>query len=74
MTLALAGVAAGAGLAALLPATRMEEDIFGPAAARLSGAASEMGESLREAAVSAIDDQMSENASRRGETPDRSAS
>ncbi len=71
MTVAVAGIAAGAGLAALLPATRMEEDVFAPAAARLSGAATEMTHSLREAATSAIDETLAENASR-GETPDRS--
>jgi hypothetical protein len=54
VTVALAGIAAGIGLAAMLPVTRMEEDVFAPAGARLSAAASDMSDSVLEAASSVV--------------------
>jgi hypothetical protein len=51
--IALAGLAAGAGLAAAFPATRMERETLGVAGRRLSEAANTAGERLSEAASAA---------------------
>ena len=53
MAVAIAGLAAGAAVAAAFPATRMERETLGPAGQRLSEAASSAGERLSEAASAA---------------------
>jgi hypothetical protein len=53
LAVAIAGLAAGAAVAAAFPATRFERDTLGPAGKRLSEAASDAGERLGEAASAA---------------------
>jgi hypothetical protein len=53
LAVAIAGLAAGAAVAAAFPATRMEREILGPAGERLSEAVSDAGERLGEAASAA---------------------
>jgi hypothetical protein len=53
LAIAIAGLAAGAAVAAAFPATRFERETLGPAGKRLSEAASDAGERLGEAASAA---------------------
>jgi hypothetical protein len=53
LAVAIAGLAAGAAVAATFPATRFERETLGPAGKRLSEAASDAGERLGEAASAA---------------------
>jgi hypothetical protein len=53
LAVAIAGLAAGAAVAAAFPATRFERDTLGPAGERLSEAATSAGERLSEAASAA---------------------
>jgi hypothetical protein len=53
LAVAVAGLAAGAAVAAAFPATRFERETLGPAGKRLSEAASDAGERLGEAASAA---------------------
>jgi hypothetical protein len=53
MAVAIAGLAAGAAVAAAFPATRIERETLGPAGQRLSEAVSDAGERLGEAASAA---------------------
>jgi ElaB/YqjD/DUF883 family membrane-anchored ribosome-binding protein len=53
LAVAIAGLAAGAAVAAAFPATRFERETLGPAGKRLSEAASDAGERLTEAASAA---------------------
>jgi len=53
LLVAVAGLAAGAALAAAFPATAMEKQTLGPIGDQLSGAASRLGEQLQEATVKA---------------------
>jgi hypothetical protein len=53
LAVAIAGLAAGAAVAAAFPSTRFERETLGPAAERLSDAASSAGERLTEAASAA---------------------
>jgi len=53
LAVAIAGLAAGAAVAAAFPATRFERETLGPAGKRLSEAASDAGERLGEAASAA---------------------
>jgi ElaB/YqjD/DUF883 family membrane-anchored ribosome-binding protein len=53
LTVAIAGLAAGAAVAAAFPATQLERDTLGPAGRRLSEAASDAGERLGKAASAA---------------------
>jgi hypothetical protein len=53
LAVAIAGLAAGAAVAATFPATRFERETLGPARKRLSEAASDAGERLGEAASAA---------------------
>jgi len=53
LAVAIAGLAAGAAVAAVFPATRFEREILGPAGERLSEAVSDAGERLSDAASAA---------------------
>jgi hypothetical protein len=53
LAVAIAGLAAGAAVAAAFPATRFERDTLGPAGERLSEVATSTGERLSEAASAA---------------------
>ena len=53
LAIAIAGLAAGAAVAAAFPASRFEREMLGPAGERLSDAASSAGERLTEAASAA---------------------
>jgi hypothetical protein len=53
LTVALAGLAAGAAIAAMFPATDMEKQTLGPAGQRLTEAAGQLGEQLKEGAAKA---------------------
>ena len=53
LAVAIAGLAAGAAVAAAFPATRLERETLGPAGKRLAEAASDAGERLTEAASAA---------------------
>jgi len=59
LAVAIAGLAAGAAVAAAFPATRFERDMLGPAGDRLSEAVSDAGERLSDAASAAGDRLMS---------------
>jgi hypothetical protein len=59
LAIAIAGLAAGAAVAAAFPATRFERETLGPAGERLSDAVSSAGERLTEAASAAGDRLMS---------------
>lgn len=53
LAVAMAGLAAGAGLAAVFPSTRFEKDTFGEVGSRVTGAIQEKGEQLKETATRA---------------------
>ena len=53
LAVALAGLAAGAALAAAFPATDIERNTLGPAGQRIAEAAGQLGEQLKEGAVKA---------------------
>jgi hypothetical protein len=55
LVVAIAGLAAGAAVAAAFPATRFEREMLGPAGERLSEAVSDAGERLTDAASAAGD-------------------
>jgi hypothetical protein len=69
VAVAVAGLAAGAAIATLFPATRVEREALGPAAARLAEAATGAREKLSEAA-SAAGDRLMAAAKERGVSPE----
>jgi hypothetical protein len=69
LAVAVAGLAAGAGVAALLPATRMENQAFGGARDALADAAGKAGERMMEAAGKA-GERLKEAADERGLSAD----
>jgi hypothetical protein len=65
LAVAIAGLAAGAAVAAAFPATKFERETLGPAGERLSEAATSAGERLSEA-VSAAGDRLMNSAEEKG--------
>ena len=69
LAVALLGVAAGAAIAALFPATKIEERTLGPAREALTEAARDMGENVVQSAKEA-GEHLKQSAVERGLTPD----
>lgn len=69
LVVAIAGLAAGAAIAAAFPATEFEKDTLGPIGEQVADAASRMGEQLKEATVAA-GETLKNAADTRGLSPD----
>jgi hypothetical protein len=65
LAVAALGLAAGAALAAIFPATEVEQRTLGPAHDALTGAARDMGERMKEAAAQTVE-QLKQRASEKG--------